>query len=96
MAPEIVSSGKYSNKADIFSFGVLVYVMFEGRIPWIDKSRVAWKPKQKATKDIYGLIDRCISEDPYDRPSACELSNTFKAILAFKDKKFNEVIETIL
>lgn len=33
MAPEIINE-KYSNKCDIWSFGVLMYIMLSGRLPF--------------------------------------------------------------
>jgi serine/threonine protein kinase len=40
MAPEITSNGgKYNEKSDIFSYGVLMYVIIEKRAdPWRNKS----------------------------------------------------------
>ena len=34
MAPEVLSKNKYSEKADVYSFGVLLYELFTGYIPY--------------------------------------------------------------
>ena len=34
MAPEVLSNGKITEKADVFSFGVLVWECLTGREPW--------------------------------------------------------------
>ena len=36
MAPEVLAKDKYSEKADIFSFGVVVYEIFSGNFPYSD------------------------------------------------------------
>lgn len=38
MAPEVLQHGKYSDKADLWSVGVIMYEMLAGRRPWEAKS----------------------------------------------------------
>jgi serine/threonine protein kinase len=96
MAPEIISGDKYDQKVDIFSYGVLIYFILEQRLPWINKnSGTIFKPKQKECKVFSDLIYRCLSLIPEERPSSQEIADTLNAVLAFKAKKFDQVINII-
>jgi len=39
MAPEIVKNIKYDTKVDIWSFGILVYIMLTGKPPFHGKTK---------------------------------------------------------
>lgn len=38
MAPEILRGGKYETSSDVYSFGILMWEMMTGRIPYKDFS----------------------------------------------------------
>lgn len=38
MAPEIFDNGKYTNKCDIWSLGVIIYQMLHGTVPFMPKA----------------------------------------------------------
>ena len=38
IAPEIINNQAYTDKVDIWSFGIIIYEFFCGRSPFIDKT----------------------------------------------------------
>ena len=99
-APETYSDGHYDNKADVFSYGVLMYAMLCRDEQWVFESGIkATEPMitQKAIKsgqryqqgdigDVYWrLITRCWEDNPEDRPSFREIVEYFRT--EFKDER---------
>jgi hypothetical protein len=41
------------------------------------------------------MIERCLEQNPADRPTSKELANTWKAIINFKKGETDKVMETI-
>ena len=74
MAPEAQVSGKYNNKVDIYSCGVLLYEMFEGKrhIPGFP-FKWYWTPK-KIRKII---INDMLNFNPDERLEALDILNKF-------------------
>jgi serine/threonine protein kinase len=85
MAPEIFIGGRYSNKVDIFSFGVLLYEIVTGQKPLQDSGNIPFKLFTKVTAGdrakipdtvepfTRGLITRCWDGDPDHRPTFREI-----------------------
>lgn len=85
MAPEVIVEKTYNFKADIWSLGITLIEMVEGRPPNHDisnveqlmqlPSRPAPKLKQAAsyTQPFNDLIAKCLVKDPAQRPDAIEL-----------------------
>ncbi|GMH43672.1 hypothetical protein BSKO_11594 [Bryopsis sp. KO-2023] len=46
MAPEVVKGAKYSEKIDVFSFGLIMYELFIGRLTIVKVLAAAFTPKQ--------------------------------------------------
>ena len=88
MAPEIVKSQKYDTKIDIWSLGVIAYIMIAGHPPFLGRSKEeifiqvttqpiiytdgAWVKKTKQCKNF---IKKCLTRDPRLRPTAHDLLN---------------------
>lgn len=102
MAPETFKSGNYDFKCDIFSFGILLYEMSEGRQPYRKSmstddiikfvcggGRPNFRPKvtPQALKDFIG---KCWDQDPKKRPDFYEIYQTLcsgKVLFAGADSK---------
>uniref|UniRef100_A0A8C7WN05 Tyrosine-protein kinase n=1 Tax=Oryzias sinensis TaxID=183150 RepID=A0A8C7WN05_9TELE len=79
-APEVIKYSKFSSKSDVWSFGVLMWEVYnEGRLPYENRSNSEvveslnaglrlLKPRL-ASDAVYMLMDWCWKEKPDDRPS---------------------------
>lgn len=80
MAPEVLSNGKITEKADVFSFGVLVWECLTGREPWQHLNpfqiiyQVCFTDQQLDVPEgcppaLAALMRQCWSKAPEDRPT---------------------------
>jgi serine/threonine protein kinase len=82
-APEIfLKTSRVGVKADIWSFGVMLYVLFSGRWPWLDGDRefiIEQITHRKfyqvyvVPRDVVPLFEICTALNPEDRPTAAQL-----------------------
>jgi serine/threonine protein kinase len=87
-APELLEAAPYDTAVDIWAFGVVIFAMLAGCMPFPDpeeeweefSSRVVagqWDDEWLAVKNVsdhaYDLIGRCLSVDPAARPTARDL-----------------------
>ena len=91
MAPEILNGGKYDSPSDIYSFGILLWEMMTGKIPYKDYSTaqiIGLVGKQEnhhieipgyPNKELLDIFMRCTERDPAKRP-------TFKQIVRDLEK----------
>lgn len=88
IAPEVISSGQYTAKSDIFSLGVILYILLSGRMPFPGKtsaiintkimtggysfSSTVWKNINPKAID---LIKKMLEVDPKERISGENILN---------------------
>ncbi|KAL2944913.1 Serine/threonine-protein kinase HT1 [Bienertia sinuspersici] len=84
MAPEMISQNKYGRKVDVYSFGLILYEMVSGRVPFgsLNPIQVAYGVANKNLKPevpnecpefMRVLIERCCCKDPKMRPEFWEI-----------------------
>jgi serine/threonine protein kinase len=80
MAPEQIQGGEVDSRSDIFAFGVLLFEMLSGRMPFRGEHEAAMvysivneeaEPIEKHRPDLspilVNLIQRCLEKDPNER-----------------------------
>ncbi|XP_050267794.1 serine/threonine-protein kinase STY46-like isoform X7 [Quercus robur] len=84
MAPEVIEHKPYDHKVDVFSFGVLLWELLTGKLPYeqlsplqaavgvVQKGLRPIIPKQTPQK-LGELLERCWQQDPSSRPEFSEI-----------------------
>lgn len=87
MAPEIIKNLPYDTKVDIWSLGILAYILFSGQPPFSGKSKqdifiqltshpISYTDNSawlKVSREAKSLVKKMLTRDPRIRPSAEEL-----------------------
>jgi serine/threonine-protein kinase 24/25/MST4 len=84
MAPEVMTQSRYDGKADIWSLGITLLEMLNGKPPMHDVPPlkairlIPKNPSPQVPRGIYGdelttFINACLTKDPAQRPSLSEL-----------------------
>ncbi|OHT10763.1 TKL family protein kinase [Tritrichomonas foetus] len=79
MAPEVLSSQKYNEKADVYSYGIILWEMLTGDIPYrglndiqiavqVCKNHSRPKIPRSCPQNLHKFIKYCWNEDPSKRP----------------------------
>jgi len=100
-APEIFEGGLYSNKADVWSFGVVMWEIFSfGSLPydWLSSQKVVEQVSQKVTlpypancsSELCKLMTQCWSKKPEARPNFTEIA---KQLSLFYTGRYIEISE---
>lgn len=98
MAPEQARGGKVDQRADIFSFGVLMFELLAGRRPWMAKAafdvmmEIAGDPppslkelRPALNPEFIAIVEKCLAKNPEDRfSSAAEIQERLDAWRAQK------------
>ncbi|OHS99985.1 hypothetical protein TRFO_33445 [Tritrichomonas foetus] len=109
VAPEYMdTNSSYNEKVDVYSYGMILYEMTTGKVPYCDvpsnqlltQIRDGKKPSlKKAPKTIKSLIEECWSNDPQSRPSFDTIFNKFKnrnvMFNKVDDKEFSRFLNEI-
>ncbi|RGB28690.1 kinase-like domain-containing protein [Rhizophagus diaphanus] len=104
VAPEVLKRKEYTQKSDIYGFGIIAYEICTGFPPYYDiahdeflamKICKGLRPKSnyKIPQLIFDIINQCWDADPLKRPNAHELKELFYN-LSFNifDNKIDSVI----
>ena len=96
MAPEVLGKSKYSEKADVFSFGVLVTEVFTGRIPFgggelhpIDLAKRILEGERASmdglSPELQSLVQDCWHANPKLRPTMMEITTRLRRLRSLED-----------
>ncbi|KAJ0411407.1 hypothetical protein ATCC90586_004393 [Pythium insidiosum] len=95
MAPEVMQGGRYTDTADVFSFGVVLSELDTHQLPYsvegrnmpdaavitqISLGRLRVSFSPLADEEIVALARQCMALSPEDRPSAMEVMHSLRRI----------------
>lgn len=86
MAPEIFENGKYTNKCDIWSLGIVFYQLLYGIVPFHPKrggledliqllknGKLEFPKEVQVSAEAKDMISKCLDKNPVKRPQASDL-----------------------
>lgn len=63
MAPEVVSNAEYGTKADMWSAGVLLYILLCGRLPFVGTRQDVYEGITEGRYSVYFYIIKILIEN---------------------------------
>ena len=106
MAPEILQRKKYTMASDIYSFGMIMWELITGRIPFWDQNddieliiKICgnFRPPviENTPKGYIELMQKCWNSDPNKRPTVFDIYKTLKNIEEVERKNPTEIIKSL-
>ena len=99
MPPEIMKSYKYEEKSDVFSYGMILYEIITGDIPYYglfpnqivglvaDCRKIVQVPEITSNPYLRKIVVECLKYDIDDRPSCEEIIYYLEKVISFLDKR---------
>lgn len=92
MAPEVLRNEPSNEKADVFSFGVVLWELMTVQKPWLGLSALqvmgavgvqnrSLEVPAYVPREVADVIESCFHMDPTARPTFGELLNIFKPLV---------------
>ncbi|KAF9260395.1 kinase-like protein [Marasmius fiardii PR-910] len=93
-APEVLREGSFTQKSDIYAYGILCYEAFTRCVPFdglsedelykvvVDQKQCPQRPPRVDESIPWEVLKRCWSQDPSSRPTAYEVIKDLEGILA--------------
>ena len=86
MSPEMLNKQEYDNKTDVYSYGIVLFVLFTGRLPKqnltdkMNKKPISFpRSSSSFTKKCIKIILKCTSFYAKDRPNFAEIIDYIKS-----------------
>jgi hypothetical protein len=98
MAPEMISDGQVSQAIDVYAFGIIVWEMCSGMIPWagLAEQTIMFKVAMKGERPTMererwpawacDLMGACWHQDPKQRPTMADVLARLRAVAALITK----------
>jgi serine/threonine protein kinase len=91
MAPEVITNAAYSEKADVFSYGVVIWEVITRQAPWqgMQPMQIAYNVVHQSMRPpvppgisppVQYLMQQCWHQDPNQRPSFTEILQQLKSL----------------
>jgi len=91
MAPEVIQSKNYTEKADVYSFGLVMWEVLTRQVPYqgMQPMQIAFGVCQQnlrpplppqAPQQLVSVMVQCWAQDPAQRPSFADVLNSLKGL----------------
>jgi len=102
LSPEIILSSRYSEKSDVFAFGITLCELFTERVPYTEFPgeniprlliKIAidgLRPTNPEDKQLASLTDDCVAQESSQRPTFAEIEEKLRNTKVFDIENLKE------